>query len=244
MKIEILYPDLCDLYGEPANIKYILPTIRYATVYETHIFEEPKFVSEDVDFIYIGSMSEESQKKVCEKLMPYRKRLKALIDKGIVLLATGNSLEIFGDKIIYEDGSSTDCLGFFHGKAYPKMMNRHNSLYLGKFEDNIEVVGFKSQFGHTFPSTENDSWEPLFSTVRGVGIDGKREDPQMGEGVRINNFMATYLLGPLLILNPLFTKHLLALLGEEGELQFEDVAMEVYETRLKEFKEPDRGFFY
>ncbi len=30
MKIEILYPDLCDLYGDPANLKYILPAIRDA----------------------------------------------------------------------------------------------------------------------------------------------------------------------------------------------------------------------
>ena len=85
---------------------------------------------------------------------------------------------------------------------------------------------------------------PLFKKVRGVGIDGKKQNSDMGEGVRINNFMATYLLGPLLILNPPFAKYLLSLLGETGKLPYEDVAMEVYETRLSEFKDPNRGFFY
>ena len=258
MKIEILYPDLCDLYGDPANLKYILPAIRDAKVYRTCIFEEPKFVSEDVDFIYIGSMSEESQKMVCEKLMPLKERIRELIDLGVIILATGNALEVFGDKIVYEDGSETSCLGFFHGTARPEMMNRHNSLFLGELnldeevvsaigekgtkegsgsEDNenskIEIVGFKSQVGHI-----------LFKKVRGVGIDGKKQNSDMREGVRINNFMATYLLGPLLILNPPFSKYLLSLLGETGKLPYEDVAMEVYETRLSEFKDPNRGFFY
>lgn len=269
MKIEILYPDLCDLYGDPANLKYILPAIQDAKVYRTCIFEEPKFVSEDVDFIYIGSMSEESQKMVCEKLMPLKERIRELIDLGVIILATGNALEVFGDKIVYEDGSETSCLGFFHGTARPEMMNRHNSLFLGELnfdeevvsaigekgtkegagsEDNenskIEIVGFKSQFGHILPTDEGDTWMPLFKKVRGVGIDGKKQNSDMGEGVRINNFMATYLLGPLLILNPPFTKYLLSLLGGNCKLPYENVAMEVYETRLSEFKDPNRGFFY
>lgn len=269
MKIEILYPDLCDLYGEPANMKYILSAIKNAEVYETGIFEKPKFVSEDVNFIYLGSMTENSQKMVCEKLMPLRERLRELIDSGAVILGTGNALEIFCDKIVCEDGSETSCLGFFHGTARPEMMKRHNSLFLGEFnlhEDaasvigeegmakevdsgnneaqKIEIVGFKSQFGHILPSDEGDTWTPLFKRIRGVGIDGKKQDSHMGEGVRINNFMATYLLGPLLILNPPFTKYILNLLGEEGKLPYEDVAMEVYETRLREFKDPERGFFY
>ena len=49
--------------------------------------------------------------------------------------------------------------------------------------------------------------------------------------------MATYLTGPLLVLNPPFTKQLLQDLGAEGTLAFEEAAMEAYEARLAEFRD-------
>jgi hypothetical protein len=57
--------------------------------------------------------------------------------------------------------------------------------------------------------------------------------------------MATYVLGPLLILNPPFAKYLLELLGAGGRpLVFEEAAMEAYRLRLEEFRDPKRGFIY
>ena len=57
--------------------------------------------------------------------------------------------------------------------------------------------------------------------------------------------MATYLLGPMIILNPPFAKYILSLMGvENAKLAFEDTAMDVYETRVQEFKDPNRGFEY
>ena len=56
-------------------------------------------------------------------------------------------------------------------------------------------------------------------------------------GFMDKNFMATYLLGPLLPLNPLLTKNILAKLGiTNPRLSFEKEAMKAYEIRLKEFE--------
>ncbi len=54
----------------------------------------------------------------------------------------------------------------------------------------------------------------------------------------------TYLTGPLLVLNPPFTKQLLQDLGAEGTLAFEEAAMEAYEARLAEFRDEKRSYLY
>ena len=64
------------------------------------------------------------------------------------------------------------------------------------------------------------------------------------EGFRRGGLMATYLTGPLLVLNPPFTKQLLQDLGAEGTLAFEEAAMEAYEARLAEFRDEKRSYLY
>ena len=49
--------------------------------------------------------------------------------------------------------------------------------------------------------------------------------------------MYEYLIGPILILNPLFTKKLIQMLGvEKPTIAFEKETMDAYEKRLEEFK--------
>lgn len=62
------------------------------------------------------------------------------------------------------------------------------------------------------------------------------------EGVRVNNFIATYVLGPILVMNPLFTKYILKLLKQEEKLKFEQQVMHAYEIRLKEFENPKTSY--
>ena len=112
------------------------------------------------------------------------------------------------------------------------MMSRYNSLYLGSFGD-IKIVGFKAQFSHSYGN--NDQFG-LFDTLKGDGIcPGNRF-----EGIHKNNFFATYLLGPLLIMNPDFAKYILALLGiKDAVLPTEKSIYEAYNKRLSEFEDPN-----
>ncbi len=54
----------------------------------------------------------------------------------------GNSLEILGKYIENEDGSKIEALGIFDIYAKRNMLNRHNSFFLGTYED-IEILGFR-----------------------------------------------------------------------------------------------------
>lgn len=235
MTVEFLYPALANLYGEAVEMRYIEKCLPDAKIIKTKVNDEPYFVKNDVDFIYMGPMTERGQEIVIQKLLPYKERLEQLISENKVFLIIGNALEIFGDYIENEDGTKINGLGIFDTYAKRKMMNRYNSLYFGSFED-IKIVGFKAQFSHSFGEDES---EGLFKNIRGDGL----HPGSNFEGIRRNNFFATYLLGPLLILNPDFTKYLLSLLGAENtKLPCEDDIRIAYEKRLKEFENPKKVY--
>lgn len=236
MKFEVLYPEVCNLYGDLMNINYLHRAVPQAEVIRTSLKAPPAFLENDVDLIYLCSMSEQAQTLVSESLRPHIAKIKELIDAGTIILATGNALELFIRHIEHEDGTTVPMLGLFDLVAKRKMMQRYNGLYLGKFGA-LDIVGFKSQFSHSYGTDAN----PLFQTVRGAG----RNPDIKAEGIRQNNFMATYLLGPLLILNPPFAKYILSLLGlADRELAFEAAAMDSYSLRLQEFSDSKRGFVY
>ena len=58
MKIEVLYPEIANLYGDLFNIYYLEKTIPNLKIYYTHLNETPHFVNEKIDLIYMGSMME------------------------------------------------------------------------------------------------------------------------------------------------------------------------------------------
>jgi CobQ-like glutamine amidotransferase family enzyme len=235
MKIEILFPEVANLFGDLENARYLARCCG-AEIVNTSLKDVPAFVSEDIALVYLGSTTEQGQSLVKDALDPFADVLRRRTEAGGVTLVTGNALEIFGDRIENEDGTSEKMLGMFPTAAKRKMMARYNSLYWGRLDD-MDIVGFKSQFAHSW----GDGGTPLFDTVRGAGLNPEVKN----EGFRVNNFMATYVIGPLIILNPPFAKYVLRLMGvEDPVLAFEEAAMDVYRTRLAEFSDPNTGFLY
>ena len=229
MKIEILYPERCNLYGDLANMRYLSRCLPDAEFITTHLPEEPLFAREKVDMVYLGPMTERTQELVLEQLSPLRDRIWELMTGDTVFLCTGNALELFGEYIVKEDGSRLPCLEIFPTYAQRDMFHRHNSLFLGTFEGQA-VMGYKSQFTTSTPLSESIG---LFNVERGVGLNKKCSF----EGVRYRNFFGTYLLGPLLINNQPFTKFLLSRLGVKAPtLAFEQEVQAAYDKRLKDFK--------
>lgn len=227
--IEILFPEFCNLYGDISNIRYLKKCIPKANFIQTSFNDEPAFLSQEVNLIYMGPMTEKMQEKVIKKLKPYKEKIKELIEKNVVFLITGNAIEIFGNHIENEDGSRIEGLDIFDIYAKRNMLKRHNSNFVGKYED-IELVGFKSQF--TFSYGENEA--NYFAKVeKGIGLN-----PESNlEGIQKNNFIATYLIGPILILNPEFTKKILEKIGiENPNIAFEEDVKKAYEQRLNELK--------
>ena len=168
MKIEILYPEIANLNGDMANMKYLKRCLPQAQLIETSLDQEPAFNSENVSLIYMGSLSEKSQEIVIEKLKPYKNKIEELIEKEQVFLFTGNSIEIFGKYIENEDGTKVEALGIFDVYSKRDMLHRHNSFFLGKYEQDLEIVGFKSQFTMMYGDNSKNSF---IKVEKGIGIN-------------------------------------------------------------------------
>ncbi|MGN1399466.1 MAG: hypothetical protein ACI4WG_05665 [Erysipelotrichaceae bacterium] len=222
MKIEYLYSDVTDLYGDSFNIEYLQRCINeQVQIIKTGFDQRPYFVdNDDVDLIYMGATMERFQDNIIQQLAIYRNRLAQLIEKGTFFLLTGNSFEIFADKI---DGKKA--LGLFQFEVERDFSHHHNSCFLGDF-NGMKLVGFKSQFSN---SLKND--HGFIKVEKGYGF----KDDNTIEGVHYKNFYGTYLIGPLLILNPDFTEYLLKQMQVSYQMVDYDDLKQAYEVRLKEF---------
>ena len=236
MKAEILFPEVCNLYGDLQNIHYLKRCCGKLEIVETDLKTKPRFLTEEIALVFMGSTTEQGLLLAAEALRPYRDDIAARVDAGQLFLATGNALDILGSYIDSDTAPRIEGLGLLDTHASYRMMQRHNSFFVGKFED-MDIVGFKSLFGHS-----HGVGEVLFATVKGVGRDGTEGS---GEGFRRGGLLATYLIGPLLILNPPLCKWLLRQMGAPSDaLAFEQAAMDSYEKRVAEFMEPGRSWKY
>lgn len=228
--IEELFPEVCNLFGDTGNMRYLKLCLPEAEFVSTKLNDTPYFAEHDVNMVYMGPMTENTQVSVIERLKPYKKRISDMIDKGTVFLMTGNSHEIFGKKITDKNGTVTECLGLIDFYAERDMMKRFSGLVLGKY-DNIEIVGFRAQFTRGYLG---ENVRHFAEVTKGEGMNRHSS----AEGFVQNNFYGTYILGPLLILNPYFTKKLIyKLCGEEKKLAFEQEVIKAYNTRLEDFKD-------
>lgn len=75
MKIEILYPELCTLYGDKGNMQYLKLCLPDAEFVETTLNAKPLFLTEDIDLVYMCSMSEKSQEVILSRLLPLKEEI-------------------------------------------------------------------------------------------------------------------------------------------------------------------------
>ncbi len=236
MIIEILYSEVASLYGERGNIQYLQLCLPEATFVFTPLASQPAFVSQDVKFIYMGPTSERYQKIIIEKLRPFTARIQTLIDQGVFFLLTGNAVDVFGEKITYTKDDVVEGLHIYDAHAVLDYLHRFNCLMLGEHRD-FEIVGHKTQFTM---SNGNNSNQYFMKVKKGIGLNRQ----STLEGFWINNLIATHMVGPILILNPLFTQDLLTrLLNRPVELPFFDQLLIAYQKRLVEFKGSKRFEF-
>lgn len=257
--IESLFPEFCNQGGDNGNMMYLRASLPEAEFVETRFTDEPAFATRDVDFIYLGYMTEAEQELVAVKLMPLRDRLIELAEAGCTMLFTGSAAELLGEGITMADGRVVPGLRLFDFSCTQDLSERIVEVFLGRFEEErkkvaqtatgaegtgaadggaFEIVGYKIQFTQARIGSGTAAFAgalPFCTAEVGFGLNrGSRL-----EGFRYKNLFATWLCGPLLPLNPLFTEHLISLMGRgRSEAAFRSEALVAYAKRLEEFRTP------
>ena len=193
MKILHLFHDLMNLYGEYANTLALQKAVsekgRAAEIEKLTVDDTLDF--SEYDFIYIGSGTEKNQKTALEYLRPYTEQLKTVLDNGKIIFATGNSFEMFGEKITDRYGKEYEGLKLF-GFTVTEGAERIVEDISAEFEEN-KVIGFINKASQ-IEGVEN----PFFIIKQGIG--NSDSSPNV-EGIRQGNFFGTHIIGPLLMRN-------------------------------------------
>ena len=229
-----LYPDCMSLYGEYANVAVLrrhLEAMGVSVAVETALFEDtPDF--EHADFIYMGAGTERTQKAALQALLPHREALNAAINRGAVLLFTGNAMELLGASVTDVSGDAWPGLGLaeFTTAEGDRRDPCDVVACTGLWES--EVVGFMNKCSVTRGITS-----PLFDRLTlGFGNEAYKGP----EGYASGNVFATHLTGPILVKNPDFTDFLIRrIFGARGWALPETLPVlpyerEAYEVTLKE----------
>lgn len=195
MRIIHLFADLCNLYGDYGNVcalKRALENKGQNVEIEYQSIDDAIDIS-GADFVFIGSATERNQKVALEYLQGYKDNIKTALDNGTVIIATGNSFEIFGQSVTDCDGVKHEGLSFF---PYETIEGKERIVTDSLCDTSLcggDIIGFVNKASLTTGATS-----PLFDVKQGSG-NGK-DDSQ--EGVHYGNFYGTHLIGPVLIRNP------------------------------------------
>jgi CobQ-like glutamine amidotransferase family enzyme len=184
-----------NLYGEYANVE-ILKLCLQAKGYSVSI--ERKFFKNNInfldsDFVYMGSGLESNQKCALSILKRYKAEIFNSINSDKVFLFTGNSFEIFSEKIVSRETNYSG-LGIFDFNVQEKFSERITSDVIFKSKElSSTVVGFINKCSEVFGIKNN-----FFEVIKGMGDNKKHKK----EGIIFKNFFGTSLIGPLLVKNP------------------------------------------
>lgn len=232
MKIKIahLYYDLLNLYGEQGNILALQDAFRKQNV-ETEL--SLLSIGDKIDFkkydiFYIGSGTEKSLLLALEDFKRHLKKFKEAVNNNQYFIATGNSHEMFG-KFIEMNNRKYEGLGVFnyYAKQNPKRIVGESFM---EFEDLSPIIGFQNRLC-VMQCDDNH----LFSIINGYADNYKSSY----EGYRENNFIGTYLIGPLLSRNPHFTDYLVKNILKDKNLPYKKInntfEYKAYNEYLKNF---------
>ena len=220
-----LYYDLLNLYGEQGNILALKRAFKNQNVEieVDYLSVQDKIDFKKYDLVYLGSGSTENLLIALEDIKRHKKELKKYIESKKVLLATGNSYLLFGQKI-----NNLDALGIFDYYAASSEKMAHESLM--ELYQEKDVIGFQNR-----EFIVNNKKNHLFKVKEGLCDNLKSEY----EGYHEYNFYGTFVIGPLLIRNPHFTNILVKEIMEKNNLiyhEYEDkILVDAYNQYIKNF---------
>lgn len=235
--IEMLFPEIANLHGDNSNIDYLDQSLEDVRIYRTGLNDTPRFVSERVDLVYLGPMTESGQIKAIDRLTPHGIRIAELIESGTHFLFTHNAMEVLGNRISNaEMNYDVPGLGIFDFSTTVNMFGRFTGKVMGTIDAIPQpIVGYKSQFSMVSSAPNVPGF---LAADRGIG----RNRTTAIEGVRVNNFIGTSLIGPVLVMNPHFTETLLRSIDptRQPTLALRELAIAAYDARVRDFNDSAR----
>ncbi len=235
IRVAHLYYDLMNLYGDNGNIRALVKQLEYQGLKVVVDFLSLEDIIDfaKYDICYIGSGTAENAKLVLDSLISNKESLQDYVKSNKYLIVTGDTVAIFGKKFIYQDNE-------YEGLDIAPYVGRQIEFrIIGEQFYTSDVIN-KDIIGMQNRETVIDNYEEgIFKVDVGTGFKPKMKV----EGIRVNNFIGTYLLGPLLVRNPYLTEYLIKDILNNYGMKYkkikEDISYTAYWTFLENFKDKE-----
>ncbi len=196
-----MYPNLLNLHGERGSVQALIQIGKNlgidVEVRRIEDFDDP-IPFDELDFLIFlpGEITEFSH--IIPSLRNQEQQLRRYLDQGGYLLAIGTTGLMFGNKILREDGSVMECLGYLDLEATERKYVFGDDLYVRVAGSDLELIGSQVQMADVTAA------QPFAQTIYGMGNNNSG-----AEGARSGNLIYTNCLGPLFVKNPRFAEAIL-----------------------------------
>lgn len=209
IKVLHLYYDLLNMYGENGNIRAI---DRYLSNHNVNYLVDYKTINDDIninnyDLIYIGSGTDEYLEIAQDDFKKYENEIKIYIKNNKFIISTGNSLNLFNKILNFE---------------VKKINFRIIGDQVFQYQDNLTIIGYQNR--DTVIKNNNDNY--FFKVISGTGYEPNNNY----EGIKINNFYGTYLIGPLLVRNPYLLDNIMQDFFKLYDIPYQEIKDEAYKA--------------
>lgn len=208
LRILHLYPNMMDLYGDSGNLQILTYRTekRGIKVYlDTYIVgdDAPDFTK--YDLIFMGGGSDKEQKVVARDIMHHRAALQAALDAKVFFLLICGGFQLFGKYYKDAENNLIKGLGIFGYHTESSTNKRERCIGNIVIETELDgkplkLVGFENHGGQT-----SGVVSPFGRVLIGNGNTFKNAY----EGKMLENFIGTYLHGPLLAKNPALSDYII-----------------------------------
>ncbi len=223
------YPDIFNLHGDRGNILALMRVSSLMGI--TLKIERVENFSDDIDFentdiIYVPPSETLSALRCAEVLLKRRSHFEEYINRGGLIFVVGTSMAVFAVSTLRRDGSVYEGLGLADVtlKELRSAYTNDEVFITDKFGDHMELVGCQIQM----LKADVKKGQQLGRKLYGYG-NCKGEY----EGVCLNGFIQTNLLGPALVKNPWFAEGILKTAAARKGIVFERNRHEDYTLERK-----------
>ena len=229
-KIAWMFPDTLCLHGERGNIlalKRFAGVGGFNPVVDKIDFETNDFNPSNYQVIFFAPGEISSFPAVIKWLSRHADVLKRFVEGGRVLLVTGTSVAMFGNKIVRTNGENINALGLLDATYKEKPDVYGDDVYFTATFNNkeIEVIGNQIQMGDFIIGKEREFGKLLY------GYGNTSED--LKEGAQVGNSIFTNTLGPMLVCNPALTIEIIKASSEASKLTADELSLEGYDDTLE-----------
>jgi lipid II isoglutaminyl synthase (glutamine-hydrolysing) len=221
-----LYPELMNIYGDIGNIICLTKRCEWRGIKVELKKLNPGFADGDLktcDLILMGGAQDKQQEIVNKDLKKHTNSLKEMADKGIPGLFVCGGYQFLGNYYKDADGNEIAGLSIFDlhtispGTKEPRLIG---NIVIKPEITGLKntIIGFENHGGRTYLGK---NLKALGSVLKGFG---NSEDGT--EGAVFNNFIGTYLHGPILPKNPELADYLIKIALSVDELSVIDDSLE------------------